>query len=91
MIHEFMFQLSVRSPVSVVVISVAVMLFGGFIATRFTKLLKLPNVTAHILTGLGVYTIKATIVGKQLQFSSHAAIIDALGALDCVAYVEEIK
>lgn len=46
---------------------------------------------AYATTGLGVYTLKATIVGKKLQDSSHAAIIDALTALDCVAYVEEIK
>ena len=39
-------------PVSVVVISVAIMLFAGFLATRFTKLLRLPNVTAYILAGV---------------------------------------
>ena len=40
------------SPVSVVIISVALMLFLGFLMTRLTKKLRLPNVTAYILTGI---------------------------------------
>ena len=42
-----------------VIISVAFMLFGGFAMTRLTKLLKLPNVTAYIVTGilLGPYCL----------------------------------
>lgn len=35
-----------------VVISIAVMLFLGFAATRLTKRLRLPNVTAYIITGI---------------------------------------
>ncbi len=38
--------------VSVIIISVAIMLFCGFLTTRLTKLLKLPNVTAYIITGI---------------------------------------
>lgn len=37
---------------SAVIISVALMLFLGFLATRLTKLVRLPNVTAYILTGI---------------------------------------
>ncbi len=40
------------STSAAVVISVAVMLFSGFLMTRLTKLLRLPNVTAYILTGI---------------------------------------
>ena len=40
------------STSAAVVISVAVMLFAGFLMTRLTKLLHLPNVTAYILTGI---------------------------------------
>ena len=40
------------STSAAVVISVAVMLFAGFLMTRLTKLLRLPNVTAYILTGI---------------------------------------
>ena len=44
--------LSGVSTSAAVVISVAVMLFAGFLLTRLTKLLHLPNVTAYILTGI---------------------------------------
>ena len=40
------------STSAAVIISVAVMLFAGFLMTRLTKLLRLPNVTAYILTGI---------------------------------------
>ena len=35
-----------------VIISVALMLFSGFLMTRITKLLRLPNVTAYIVAGI---------------------------------------
>lgn len=41
-----------HGSVSVIIISVAIMLFCGFLTTRLTKLLKLPNVTAYIITGI---------------------------------------
>ena len=40
------------SPVASVIISVALMLFSGFLMTRITKLLRLPNVTAYIVAGI---------------------------------------
>lgn len=48
------------SPVATVIISVAFMLICGFAMTRLTKLLRLPNVTAYILTGilLGPYCLR---------------------------------
>lgn len=48
------------SPVASVIISVAFMLFCGFAMTRLTKLVRLPNVTAYILTGilLGPYCLR---------------------------------
>ncbi|MBP5230901.1 MAG: cation:proton antiporter [Clostridia bacterium] len=39
-------------PAAVAIISVAMMLIGGFLMTRLTRLVKLPNVTAYILTGI---------------------------------------
>ncbi len=47
------------SPVASIIISVAFMLLFGFAMTRITKLLKLPSVTAYILTGilLGPYCL----------------------------------
>ncbi len=47
-------QQSIQSlqPVASVILSVALMLFSGFLMTRLTKLLRLPNVTAYILAGI---------------------------------------
>lgn len=38
--------------VSAVIISVAIILLAGFLTTRITKLLRLPNVTAYIIAGV---------------------------------------
>ena len=48
-----------QRPVASVIISIALMLFSGFLMTRLTKLLRLPNVTAYILAGilLGPYCL----------------------------------
>jgi Kef-type K+ transport system membrane component KefB len=46
-----MFGTQMSQP-AMVIISVAIMLFMGFAATRLTKLVKLPNVTAYILVGI---------------------------------------
>ena len=50
-----------ESSPAAVVISVALMLLGGFLMTRLTKLARLPNVTAYILTGilLGPFVLNA--------------------------------
>ena len=49
------------STTSKIIISIAFMLFCGFLMTRLTKLLRLPNVTAYILTGilLGPFVLDA--------------------------------
>lgn len=45
-------KLNITSSVSISIISIAIMLFAGFILTRLTKLVKLPNVTAYIIAGI---------------------------------------
>ena len=45
-------KLCITSPVSITIISIAIMLFAGFLLTRLTKLIKLPNVTAYIVAGI---------------------------------------
>lgn len=40
------------APVTQVIISIALMLLFGFLLTRLTKLIKLPNVTGYILAGI---------------------------------------
>ena len=52
MIREFYMALQESSPVATIIISVAIMLFFGFLMTRVTKKLRLPNVTAYIVTGI---------------------------------------
>lgn len=49
---HFVEYLHQGSPASVAVMTVALMLLFGFALTRITKLLKLPNVTAYIITGI---------------------------------------
>ncbi len=44
--------LQTTDPAVQIITSVAVMLFLAFLMTRLTKLLKLPNVTAYIITGI---------------------------------------
>ena len=59
MIREFYKALQESSPVATIIISVAIMLFFGFLMTRVTKKLRLPNVTAYIITGvlIGPYVL----------------------------------
>ncbi|MDE7158634.1 MAG: cation:proton antiporter [Clostridiales bacterium] len=52
MLNKFYDFLGGATSVSVIIISVALMLLVGFLFTRITKLLKLPNVTAYILAGI---------------------------------------
>ena len=66
------------SPVSVGIITVALMLFFGFALTRITKLLKLPNVTAYIVTGIliGPYCLNLVpdIVVEYTSFLPDVAL-----------------
>ena len=61
-------KLNIASPVAMVIISVALMLFSGFAMTRITKKLRLPNVTGYILAGIllccGTILLRDHIVRK---------------------------
>lgn len=52
MLNDFYDKLQKQSPVAVIIIAIAIMLLCGFLTTRVTKKLKLPNVTAYIVTGI---------------------------------------
>lgn len=53
MISSFLYErLEGVSGATVVMLSVSVMLIAGFLMTRITKRLKLPNVTAYIVAGI---------------------------------------
>lgn len=56
-LHDKLMELPVTASV---IISVALMLFSGFLATRLTKRFRLPNVTGYILAGIliGPYCLK---------------------------------
>ena len=52
MLNQIYYHSGNTSAVTTVIIPIALMLFLGFTMTRITKQLKLPNVTAYILTGI---------------------------------------
>ena len=69
-------KLHITSSVSAIIISLALMLIGGFLMTRITKRLKLPNVTAYILAGiiLGPFCLNL-VPGKVIGGMSFIADI----------------
>lgn len=74
----FIDLLSKTEPVTQVIVSLAVMLTFGFLLTRLTKLVKLPNVTGYILAGIiiGPYCLNlvpSNIIGN-LDFISDIAL-----------------
>lgn len=52
MLNSLYEKLSQTSSVSVIIIAIAIMLLCGFLMSRVTKKLKLPNVTGYILAGI---------------------------------------
>lgn len=62
-IYEYM---NITSPTAVVVISIAMILMFGFLATRITKLIKLPDVTAYILTGVLIGPYFLNLIPKSI-------------------------
>jgi len=66
------------SSVSQVIISVAVMLIAGYVMSRLTKKLKLPNVTGYIIAGIliGPYCINVipTKVVEGMSFLADIAL-----------------
>ncbi len=78
MLDKFYAQISQTSQVPVVIISVAIMLLAGFLGTRLTKLLRLPNVTAYIIVGIllgpHVTGLVPENVAKGMDFISDIAL-----------------
>ncbi len=52
MLNSLYEKLGAQSSAAVVIISIAIMLLLGFLMTRITNKLRLPNVTAYIITGI---------------------------------------
>lgn len=76
--HALIEKLNITSSVSIVIISISLMLFGGFAMTRITKRLKLPNVTAYIVAGIlmGPYCLNLIPVGliERMDFIADIAL-----------------
>jgi len=75
---SFIAKVTEKSPVAAIIISVALMLFCGFAMTRLTKRLRLPDVTAYIVTGIiiGPYclnVIPRSVIGG-MDFISDVAL-----------------
>lgn len=59
-------KIGVTSSVAIVIMSVGAMLFLGFLMTRVTKKLKLPNVTAYIIVGILIGPYVLNIIPSQV-------------------------
>lgn len=53
-------------PVAVTIIALAIMLIGGFLMSRLTKLLRLPNVTAYIVVGILIGPFVLNLIPKDI-------------------------
>ncbi|MBQ6919432.1 MAG: cation:proton antiporter [Synergistaceae bacterium] len=70
MFAHFVEYLHQGSPASIAVMTVAIMLMFGFALTRITKLLKLPNVTAYIITGILIGPYCLNLVPESITAST---------------------
>ena len=59
-------KLNIEAPVAVIIISISLMLMLGFLMTRITKIFKLPNVTAYIITGILIGPYCLNLIPKQV-------------------------
>lgn len=66
MLNALYEKLGGESSVAVVIISIAIMLFCGFLMTRVTKKLKLPNVTAYIVAGILIGPVCLNLIPQNI-------------------------
>ena len=59
-------KLGEQSDVAVIIISVAIMFICGFLMTRITKKLRLPNVTAYIVVGILIGPFCLDLIPKTI-------------------------
>ena len=71
-------KLNITSDIAIIIISIALMLFLGFLMTRITKKLRLPNVTAYIVTGI--------LIGPYVLNLIPQKIIDGTAFLSDIAF-----
>ncbi len=66
MIRDLIRSVMVSNGVATVILSIALMLFLGFAMTRITKRLRLPDVTAYILTGILIGPFCMNLIPQQV-------------------------
>lgn len=69
--------LHITSPVSVTIVSLSLMLICGFAMTRITKHLRLPNVTAYIISGI--------LLGKYCLNFIPSSVVDGMSFIADIA------
>lgn len=77
MLSQYAQRAADTNTVASVIISIALMLFLGFLMTRLTKRLRLPNVTAYIITGI--------LIGPFCLRLIPQAVIDGMAFLSDIA------
>lgn len=73
----FVDKLSGTSTVTQVIVSISIIMVVGFLMTRLTKLIKLPNVTGYILAGI--------LIGPYCLNLIPVNIIDGMGFVSDIA------
>jgi len=66
-LHDLLFR---QSQAAAIIISVAIMLIAGFLLTRITKKLRLPNVTAYIVAGIIIGRFGLNLIPEQVVSGS---------------------
>ena len=85
LVEKMVASLGIESNTAIIIISIAIILFFGFLATRLTKLLKLPNVTAYILTGILLVPIWSLIPGSGISGIIPQNVISGMDFLSDIA------
>ena len=84
LIEKITSSLGVENLISMTIISIAVILMFGFLATRITKKLKLPNVTAYIIVGVLLVPIW-TVMPTDIDGIIPSNIISGMSFLSDIA------
>lgn len=66
MMHDFEFIKRISSFPAAVILSLSIILFSGFLMTRITKKLRLPNVTGYILSGILIGPYALHLIPREM-------------------------
>ncbi len=84
LIENMLDNLGLNTSTTRVILSIAIILFLGFLATRITKKLRLPNVTAYILVGILLVPIW-TVMPVEISGIIPKSVIDGLDFITDIA------